>query len=379
MPATAIGRINIPPGWDYDVGVSFEKNSKPIKVETVKKGGPMWGKLREGYLVHGIILGDNRKVEGINGTQLKNLLESTSKSKDRKLLVQVAFPNKLEIDIGKGDTGKVGFEQAGDKVLLRKIHDDDLRKRILPGMQLASIFFEDVGVEVAGYKWSEIAPCLKGSDCKITLCNPTRPAPKRKTILPQRLDLDLPPNVADLGLTIVKQPKVGLRINGISLKSPCFLGAQGKLLKGMVIKTLLVDNYVFDDLGTVPGLASAVKDTKGRPSRMLMLEQVGGRSVEDIPVQRVAVARMNRGLNIEYTGGKRQLKVTSSDNPKIKAGQHIVGMVDANGTEYQEMEDYELRELLETTKTQKIRYLMVRDGDWHDEIVTSHANDEAAA
>mmetsp|Transcript_27347 Transcript_27347/g.40373 ORF Transcript_27347/g.40373 Transcript_27347/m.40373 type:complete len:380 (+) Transcript_27347:135-1274(+) len=379
MPATAIGRINIPAGWDYDVGVSFEKDSKPIKVQTVKKGGPMWGKLRVGYMVHGIILGDNRKVEGINGTQLKNLLESTSKSKDRKLLVQVAFPDELEIDIAKGEENKVGFEQAGDKVLLRKIHDDDLRKRILPGMQLGSITFEDVGVECSGYTWAELAPCLKKADCKITLWNPTRPAPRKKTILPQRLDLELPPEVSDLGLTILKQPKVGLKINGISLKSPCFLGAQGKLLKGMVIKTLLVDNYVFDELNTAVGLVSAVKDTKGRASRMLMLEQGGGRSVEDIPVQRVAVPRMNRGLGIEFGGASNNLKVTSSTNPKIKVGQHVVGLVDSNGTEYEGMEDYELRELLDTTKMQKIRYLMVRQSDWHDEIVTATANDEAAA
>jgi len=379
MPATAIGRINIPAGWDYDVGVSFEQ-TKPIKVKSVKKGGPMWGKLREGYMIHGIILGDNRKVEGINGAQLKNLLETTSKSKDRKLLVQVAFPNELEIDIAKGDQGKVGFEQAGDKVLLRKIHDDDLRKRILPGMQLGSIFFEDVGVECQGYSWAELAPCLKNADCRIKLLNPTRPAPRRKTVLPQRLDLDIPPEISDLGLTILKQPNVGLRVNGISLKSPCFLGAQGKLLKGMVIKTLLVDNYVFDELNTAVGLTSAVKDTKGRGSRMLMLQQASGlSSVEDIPVQRIAVPRMNRGLNIEFSGGRSNLKVTSSTNPKISNGQHIVGLVDSNGTEYEGMEDYELRELLESTKMQKIRYLMVRQSDWHDEIVTSSPNDEAAA
>jgi len=253
-----------------------------------------------------------------------------------------------------------------------------LRKAILPGMQLGSVFFSDIGVEVKGHLLSELEPCFKKANFTVTLLNPTRPKPRKQIVLSKRLDIEVPPSVSELGMVLTKT-KGGLKIGGINPRSPCWLGAQAKFLRGMKIKALLVDTYVFDELNTATGLATAIKDTKGHANRMLMLEQVAGGQDEELEVTKVQINRNNARLGIQYEGGKRQLRITSSTNPKLPVGKHIVGLVDSTGTEYEAMEDFELRELLETTKNQHPRYLLIREADWHDSILVTHADDEAAA
>mmetsp|Transcript_35935 Transcript_35935/g.40996 ORF Transcript_35935/g.40996 Transcript_35935/m.40996 type:complete len:411 (+) Transcript_35935:248-1480(+) len=407
MPATAIGRISIPKGWAYDVGVSFENTAKPILVKSVKKKGPMWGKLRQGYLVHGIVLGDNRKVEGLNGGQLKTLLENTSKSPDRKLLVQVAFPEEVELRFGSNHTYNhedVGFEQLGNKIILKKIHNNELKQQILPGMQIGSIFFEDVGVEVFGYKWSDLASCLKGTtNCRIIMWDPKRDAPRtRKTTLPRRLDLELPAGVADLGLqltaTTSRAGEKQLKITAAGTAgAKCWLGGQGKLLSGMLVQTLLVDNYVFSDLKTSQGLMSTLAKTSGRPDRIMMLERpeengtistskiINGKLSKsnaptvkkDIKTQKIPIPSSNTQLGLEFEGtATGVIRIKSSSIRNAKVGQTIVGFIDKDGTEYSDIADYDLREMLDMSQNTRNRFLVVKDAQWEDNVLSTTAEQE---
>jgi len=408
MPAVAIGRISIPKGWDYDVGVSFEKESKPIQVKSVKKNGPMWGKLRRGYMIHGIVLGDNRKVEGLNGAQLKSLLENTSKSKDRKLLVQVAFPSELELKFGPNYDYQhegVTLEETGGKIMLKKIHDETLRKQILPGMQLASVFFEDVGVEVSGYSLAELAPCFTAeTNCRMTLWDPRRAAPSsgKKTILPRRLDLQLPAGVADLGLQVTATVIDGekqLKLSGMMGSTPCFLGGQGKLLSGMIVQTLLVDSYVFRDLKTASGLKETLEKTSGRPDRIMMLERpTDGRNnkpatkiingklssssaptqKKDVATKQIVLPSSNANLGFEFEGTQTGvIQITSvSASSKARVGQTIVGFIDKDGTEYSDIADYDLREMIELSQNTRNRKLVVKEAQWEDNVLSTTAEQE---
>eukprot|EP00548_Thalassiothrix_antarctica_P001600 CAMPEP_0194132790 /NCGR_PEP_ID=MMETSP0152-20130528/3178_1 /TAXON_ID=1049557 /ORGANISM="Thalassiothrix antarctica, Strain L6-D1" /LENGTH=1009 /DNA_ID=CAMNT_0038827961 /DNA_START=54 /DNA_END=3083 /DNA_ORIENTATION=- len=76
---------------------------------------------------------------------------------------------------------------------------------------------------------------------------------------------------------------------------------------------------------------------------------------------KIPIPYSNSELGIEFEGtATGKIRITSSSSSATRVGQTIIGLIDKDGTEYSDIADYDLRDLLDMTQNTHNRFLTVK-------------------
>jgi len=352
----AVGKIPIAKG--SELGLTFKENTSPLVVDSVEEGSSFWGIIREGYIVHGLTTGDQTKFEGLNAQEFDDKLIETSGDEDRRLLVEIAFMDNIRIDIGK-DEDPFTFEESkdGEKVIVPKISDESLKKKLRYHMAVEKLVIKDFGVTITNPTITDLESCLKTNHA-VVLCNPKKRLPSRKITHPISYCIDVPSGT-DLGLVFEENDDGFLILKDVEDES--FLGPKGKVVVGMIAKTLIVDDFQFYGLKKAQIEQTLMETAEVEGRQLILASFVKGEPTSSF---RVPLQPLETGL--EFEGTPPIISKVGDDSPLkgvLFKGQIVLTFLDGDGAEYMGMSDFELNQFLINSHETKGRALIVQNSD----------------
>lgn len=263
LPTTSTTKIFLPDiGNAGELGISFV--GEPAAIKEVAETSPLFGKVRRGQVVLTVGWGDGTEYDDIDAEELEHILEDSSGTEGRFLLLKnmpTPLPDEVIVTL---PAGKIGVAFKGTPPSVVKVNSGSpLEGSGLVGMVVDTVTLEngEVTYELEAHELTGILNDNIESEGRVI-----------RFINPTTMELSIPPEIEKPDEMEITLPtgKLSVMFKG---KAPCSVSSMAKtsplravLPIGMAVDSLTVgeQTYIDVDAMMLAGLLSSTNAIEGR-------------------------------------------------------------------------------------------------------------------